>query len=562
MFQPLWFNARWFKSWWFVRGGDTKANLSIGGIDFIGRLQKDTLDISQDLSNRGVMSFTIEINGLSELPKVGQEVFFSSYRCQQGRFIREFGGTIEYMDFSDDECDSVFSVDIEAVDFNQIADRRIVANLYENYDARKMILDVVEEYVYDENLDVSGVKPPTKNFVKAVFSYIPFTKVLDDVCKVMGTFWYIDYYKKLHLFLRSANVNNNIIIESICDCDFSVEDDELCVFLKKEGCSGMMRVGDIRVRRTRENMRNVQFVIAGYDTTLLQTEFFNGDDERRVFTLNFDVSNLLRDGNFIDLDSIKINGAPATSIASKESSDAAGAQWTFEKGSKEITYDKNLPALIFGDVIEVNYFGLEKKIGHHRDKDSIGLRAQIENNSGIYEEVYDDESIESNEYANDYAYGLVQRHKNILQKFSFSTDENILSIGDLVDVNIPELGVVSYIAEKGGYLVVGKKIRDIQGKTFRITYELVDGTFAGGWQDFWKKIDFFGRQLRLNEQTSITVVLDTDDEGGIKETVTVTPGLATLVAPGIEYTQIWMVGTALVGVNDHRKIEYQRLGFI
>lgn len=562
MFKQRWYNARWFASWWFVRGGPIKSTLSIGSRDYMGNVQKNTLNITQNVSNRGVMSFTIEIDSISKLPKVGEEVIFASYRCQQGRFVREFAGTIEYLDFEDEECDGVFSVEIEVVDFNQIADRRVVANIYENMSPYEVIQDVVNNYVYEEGLDISNVKPPSKQIQKVVFSYIPFTKVLDDLSKVMGAFWYIDYFKKLHFFLRSAKANTKILIESICDCDFSVEDDELCVMLKKEGCSGGIRVGKIGVRRTRENLRNVQFVTAGYDTTTLNTEFFNGDNERTTFTTEFDVSNLLLDGDgTIDLSSIKVGGVNAATIASKGSQGYKDAEWVYEKGSKQFTYNDDLPPIPFGTDIEINYFGLIKKIGSYRDRESIGFRARVENNSGIYEEVYDDESIESLEYANDYAYGLVQRHKNILNKFRFSTDENVLEIGDLVDVNIPDLDVVSYIADNGGYLVVSKKIRDINGKSFRITYELVDGSFANGWQDFWKKIDFFGRQLRLNEQAALTVIVDTADDGGMIQTVTVTPGLATNVAP-VDYTQIWMVGTAIVGVNDHRKIEYQRLGFI
>lgn len=563
MFKQRWYNARWFASWWFVRGGPVKSTLSIGGRDYMGQVQKNTLHITQNVSNRGLMSFSIEIDSFFQLPKVGEEVIFASYRCQQGRFVREFAGTIEYLDFEDEECDGVYTVEIEVVDFNQIADRRIVANLYENMAPYEIIEDVVKNYVYEENLDISNVKPPSDQIQKVVFSYIPFSKVLDDLAKLMGAFWYIDYYKRLHFFLRSAKVNNDLLIESICDCDLSVEDDQLCVMLKKEGCFGGMRVGEIGVRRTRENLRNVQFVIAGYDTTTLNTEFFNGDNERRTFTVEYDVSSLLLDGDGnIDLSSIKVGGVNATSIATKGSQGYKDAQWVYEKGSKEFTYNDALAAIPFGTDIEINFYGLIKKIGSFRDRASIGYRARIENNSGIYEEVHDDESIESLQYANDYAFGLVQRHKNILNKFRFSTDENVMEIGDLVDVNIPDLDIVSYISSNGGYLVVDKRIRDINGKSFRITYELVDGTFANGWQDFWKKIDFFGRQLRLNEQAALTVIVPTEDDGGVKQTVTVTPGLATNVAPGIEYTQIWMVGTAIVGVNDHRKIEYQRLGFI
>ena len=487
--------------------------------NLIDHVLVDTIEIDDSLNNRNTCHFTIRKRLEDDfVPKVGMEVQIDLKVCDE--WVRAFGGTIDRISGKSEFEGATIFFRCECVDFNQLADRRLVFKIYENQAAGDIIKDIVEVFMQEDEIDTSGVKSTIDDaqhitITKAVFSYKKASSCFDELSKLTGLHWHIDYFKVLHFFPRSQEFS-----------DFSIRQDrgdtlgEFCAWLKdyKDRCVKGVKYGDVGVTWQREQVTNEQFVIAGNDTTDLRQDDFTGDGTRTTFTLEYiiGVPKLNDDGDIAD-DAIQVNvgggGLANQTLAVRDS--GVTAQWYYQKGEKEIIQDKGETPLTSSDFLEVNYKGLYPIVIRERDDKSIDDRSNIEGGSGIYAQVHDDESIESESYAQQLANGLLRRYAKIPVIVDFTTDSAILKSGEMMDVVLQEFGVVGIKNDRPvstAFMIDSVNITDLGSKVWRFKATLLSGEHLGSWQEFYKKLELFGRQLKLREQQTLVITSNSPEE--------------------------------------------------
>lgn len=517
MFVSGYWHTRYFKSPYWPRGGEGNTVFEIDDKSRRHLLQAGTCTIDDTLNSRNVCSFTL-IKSDSFTPIVGQEVIIHGKMCTE--WARIFGGTIENVTKRNAFKGSQIFYDVECTDFNQLADKRVVFYIYEDMEVAEIVTHMIEVFMDGDNITLGPWDSEANGLhrirvEKAVFSYKKISTCLNEISKLTGLMWYIDYYKVLHLVARSVYY-----------ADFSIRDDQNLVsetfcewWRDKIGqCNEGMDYGRIRVNENREQLSNEQYVIAGNDTTDLLQDEFAGDDERRTFTLRYMLSNLKRDddGDIAD-DAIRYDiGAGWVNATVGERDKETGKQFYYTKGEKEIIQDDGETVLADTDKLEVNYQGLRPIVVRERDQQSIDDRANLENSSGIYARVHDDESIESEDFAQQFAEGLIRRFKEVPQKVEFTTDQKILFSGQMIDIVLPEFevnGRHNAIPLPTDFLIDSVKISDMDSILWRLDVTTLSGEHLGSWQEFFQKLELFGRQLKLNEQQKLLITSGTDLTG-------------------------------------------------
>jgi hypothetical protein len=553
VFTSKHFASKHFASHHFTQFGSGFFIFSINGVSALDYLKPNSLRISQNINNRGTARFTIvglrNSKGVGYLPTIGHEVVIEQSPCKGEPFKRIFAGYIKDIQSKNSYCGKTVFHDVACVDYNSILDRRLVINIYQPQTAYDLIHRIWNDYLKEEGIIFKEVTSAQFNFSKSVFAYVKVSKAYNDIANASGLFWYIDYYKGLHFILRSSFSTGTFLSP---DCVESQDtNSEFCYFIKKQSCNRGIRHGNFVVDRRSDQYVNQQYIIAGFSETEERTEQFYGDGKRKTFSLAYKLSHLAWvDGEekVIAPDAIKVD-ATNKSVAEVETTIA---QWYYDKGSNAIVQDDAETELTSGQVLTVNYVGLFNIVKRRNLPSAIAQRAGIEHSSGIYEDVFDDESIESAKYAEDYALGLLRRFSKMPINISFFTDTKVLDIGEILSVKLDDHG----IDIPDGFLVDSIEIEDLDATIFRYHYRIISTESFGGWQDFWKKIEYFGRQLKLKEQSKITVVEDVGDalDDGILvgQTFTSSTGILDLETQDQNYERcLCHIGRALSFYSFH-----------
>ena len=502
----------------FSLGGEGDLFFSLGGVDVNRYLVPGSLSISTNINNRSTANFNLLGIG-GEVPIAGQDSRVEKKTCDG--FDRIFGGYIADVDTKTKNCNTTLRFRVSCVDFTAILDRRLVFQIYEAQPVKDVILAIVDEFLTKENIDTSGVIVPgsVPDIEKIVCSYVKCSKVFNDITTATGLHYYIDYHKVLHFFPRSLRKSS---LQLTTDCDPTTE--AFCAFLKRETCTNGIRWGSLEVNSRSDELINHAYFIAGWDETAVRSETFVGDGERRTFNLKYPLSQILsKDDGTIDPDAISISPPRVTPVSiGHRDDDVEGVMFLFSKGEHEISMgdDEGLfPSLTTGEILTVQYKGQFKVITNKENSASRNRQAELENTSGKYMYVEDDETVESQKYADQYVSGLLRRFSNMPVRISVKSDENILRVGETLNVTLPQFGITSKI--KDGFLVQSVSIVDIDSKIFRYSYKLISTESQGDWQEFFKRIEQFGRQLKLREQSKI--IYSEDLEEGSDDPVEVDP---------------------------------------
>lgn len=449
------------------------------------------------MNNRSTADFVlVGIGGYR--PNIGEEVIIEYSQCIGKPFKRIFAGHIRDISSRNDYCGRTVFHDVTCVDYNALLDKRLVFNIYESQPVTSVIKQIHKDFLKDERITLGNVNAGNLILQKAVFSYVKVSKAFNDISTATGLFWYIDYYRDLHFFLRSQLATSGVLSP---DCDsFNTSNNEFCAFLNNETCNKGIKAGQILIKKRSDQLVNNQFVIAGQDETDLRTESFVGDGERQTFSLKYKVSTLkLNPDKTIASDAITLNGLDQT--VGYRDDEQGGFDWYFEKGENVIVQDDAGTPITSNDELIVSYRGLFQVVVSSKNQNSVSTYGSIENTSGLYQDVHDDESIESRSYAQQYAEGLVRKFSRIPITINYVSDEQVLNIGEILSVNLNDHG----INVQNGFLVNAIAINDIDGIIKRFEYELISSENLGDWQEYFRKIEFFGRQLKLREQQKLII---------------------------------------------------------
>ena len=473
-------------------GGDdaVSIHLYIGGVE--KAFSPNSLSIGDELNTRGRCSFSMWDGTGEYYPDVGAIVRVEEhYVVDDVEVIDEkFEGTLDEPEESIPEGVAAgHFLKCEAVSYDQLCDRYHVQAVYVNQTIKQIIADAFTNSnhcdIYLEGVEAAtNVQDGPAPIEKLVANWITVTDLLSDLSKLTGYKWFIDSDKSLHFFERSTT-----------PAPFGLTDTSL-------------NYAKFKLKRTRQDYRNVQIVRGGTTTTDTQTEVFAGDGKRRTFTLKYPVN---------DMSSVRIKrsgGAWTDQIVAVQGTE--GAEWTYLKGSANISQATSGTVLAGVDDVEVVYIGDFPIMYKAPRDDEIEARKAIEGGGGIYEHVEFDDSIEEDAAAARKANSLLDSYAKIPRAITFDTNTRGLKAGQAISI------VLSRYKLDDVFLITRVDTKDLAGKHLVYTVRCV-GSEYDSWVQYFR--DAFKRPKRLvaRENETLLLLRSLREKARATTTITVTP---------------------------------------
>jgi hypothetical protein len=460
--------------------------ITIAAASHTAYLRAGSLSISDTLNARNTCRFTLIVPTIATLPAIGAEVVISN-----GATV-VFSGTLDNTTATHlAPPNAAIAVECECVDHNTLADRRLVAEVYET--PGQTLGDIVRNLVatYLAGFGVTDTEVQDGPVIeRAVFNYQTVADVFNELAELTGYSWNIDYSKVLHFFARETNYS---------PYDLTVT-------------SANWR--DMVVSRERSQYRNKQLVRAGTDLTDAQTDPFVGDGTRKIFVVKYPVAS----EPTITVATV----AKTVGIRGLET----GFDWYWNKGSNELSQDDGAPAVGAGVAISAVYTGMQPIMLSAQDDAAIAA-------DGIWEAIEDRPNVDQEALAVDIANGLLRKLGSVPVVVEWETDTDGLEAGQLVTITIPALGL------SGRYLIESVQLADLNGARLRYRVKALDSETQGGWEEFFRNVLRVGRKFVIRDN-EVLLLLRT-----FSETVTLTDAASYTTATAA--ASKWVVGTSVLG---------------
>jgi hypothetical protein len=421
--------------------------LVIGGVDQTLKLRVNTLNFTDELNARNTL--TCELNDLDGTyhPVVGQEVILYAL----DGVTRLFAGTIDEPEeiavLRRPTDTPVNIIRLTAVDFNQLADRKLAAEAYDNETFGNIVSDLITQYLAADGVTIGTVDAgPT--FVRKVFNYRTIAECLNELSEDTGYNWWIDYDKSFHFRQREA-----------ITAPFSVS-------------LSNSTIRRISVKTSRGAYRNRQYIRAGRDLTDVLLETFKGDGARQTFNVGFPIG---------ETPSVLLNGVPQT-VGIRGVDDDNAFQWYWNKDASEVSQRSAGVPPTLADSLVIAYRGLYPVLVQAQDDGLIADRIAVEGGSGLYEAIEDYRDIDDADLAFSTAVAKIQRYGLIRRTITFETDEDGLFSSQLLTVALPQHNIAE------DFLIQSVRAQDVNGKFLRYSVSVIDGDAVGGWIAFYQRL--------------------------------------------------------------------------
>ena len=398
---------------------------------------------------------------------------------------RVFAGLIEIIREVRIAPDGALGHEITAVDWHYLADKRLIAEAYEDTTPGDIVADIVDNYLEDEGVTIDDSVDNGSEITEAVFNYIPIDRALDVLAEKTNMWWYIDFDRVLHFVERDH-------------------------YKGPELTGGDMLDGSVEVERSNTQYRNRQWVRGGIDKTEQQVETKRGDGDSRDFAVGFRV---------YEEPTIEVKrkeDAWQTQDVGKKGEDE-DADWYWEKFSETVTQDREGEVLASEDRVRITYRGVVDVIVRSDDHDQIRRRKHLEGvGTGITEQVDDDPELNSRNAAFELAASKLEKYARVDRKLTFETRCTGLMPGQLVTVTLPE-----HDLDGAELLVESLEVRDEQGMELRTRVRALEGPAYDSWAKFFGYIatrgDTFIVRENIGEDEILVLLLQFEKEWGIDE---------------------------------------------
>jgi hypothetical protein len=434
--------------------------VKVGGIDRTARLVPGSVQLPWRINERSEAGFRLKIKAGGYHPQPLEPVLIQL----DGADVYEgFVWDPEETRIIPVSGNASMEIGVRCVDLHLLADRRRVADSYDNMPAGDIVRDLLEQFLAVEGV-TAGTIQDGPMVSRAVFNYLPLSQCLDELAELAGFYWEIRPGRVLDFASRETNAATWAL-------------------------NGNARVKELSVRRHREQYRNVQYLRAGQGTTDQRTDHFKGDGESRTFTLAFPVATK---------PAVKVNGVDVDPAQVGIRGLDQGRTWYWQKDDAVISHDDAAAPLAAADVLEVTYQGLYPLVVQATDSTELDARVAAEGGTGLYEEVDQAANIDTEAAALEYASAKLRRYATLNGEIAFMTPTPGLRAGQLLPVNLPEHDVA------GDYLITEVTLADgglgVHGR-WEYSVRAVSGEAVGGWIQFFKRLADKGQSyvIRDNE---------------------------------------------------------------
>jgi hypothetical protein len=282
---------------------------------------------------------------------------------------------------------------ISCVDWHYLAGKRLVV-----YAATDTATDVAVDYILATYLADEGITEgyiePGPVLAEIALNYVSASAAMDALAEKSNFTWFIDENKALYFCSRTTYA-----------ADWSLTNADI-------------EHGGLRLQNGNPKYRNRQYVMGAYAETALQTEQFLGDATQTSFTAGYPINRI---------STLTVNGA-AQSVGLKGLD--TGYQWYYASGSETFTQDSAGSKVPAGQVIEIAYYGLFKKLAMQEDDTEILANQAREGvGTGIVESILTDESLSSGDAADEYANAMLTEYAVAGKKISYKTRRAGLAAG-------------------------------------------------------------------------------------------------------------------------------------
>jgi hypothetical protein len=451
-------------------------SIRINGIDRTSGLIEKSVSISEAVNERSVAQISLISKAGHYRPDVGETV-----EIFDGNDLVFAGSIDDLPEYIADGTDVLVYQGIPVVDLHQAADRRLVAESFENQTAGFIVKTILDGYLADEGVTAGTIQEGVI-VSKAVFNYIPASECFDELSELTGLQWRINPDRTLDFFDRATFTGTPVHDQS--------------------------GIKNLRVKKSRQQYRNRQFLRAGQDVSAVQTRTFKGDGETQIFTVDLALAKV---------PVVKVNDTIQTVGIRGLDNDR---QWYWQKNDKSVSQHKDAPKLQVTDILTIEFQGFYPIVIVADSTSEIASRKAVEGGSGIYESMEEKRSIDTKDSALAFTEGLLRRFANIQVQVIFDTFTRYRA-GELVDVDLPSHGI------KEQMLVADVRVQDTGAADHRLTYtvRLVSGESFGGWVQFFRKLadknkTFVIREnemvIRMSAYSDVFIVPDITDDMDFK----------------------------------------------
>ena len=467
-------------------------DITIGGVsvDF----QIGTFEMEDSIDERSTCSFVVldPTNSASYTKGQPVEVITDSYKLI-------FGGVVEESEAKVTSPDDCTFHGIRCVDWHYLADKRIIAEAYEDKTIDFIVKDIVDTYLAAEGVQyitanadqvlylqpsfpaqipLAGTVDTFATLDEAVFNYISASQALEALKEEANAWWRIEPNKNLYFVKRE-----HLVYPETVDQTFMLN-------------------GSISCKHGNPKYRNRQWIIGGEDLTDEQTEIQVGDGDKRAFALGYRVGK-------VPTISVSTGGGAyaAQTVGIKGVED--GKNWYWNKYSETITQDDAGTLLTSADKVKIVYYGVIDIIVLTDNRVEIDARKTLEGSgTGYVENVISDSSLESKEAAIDLGLAKIKKYAVVGKTLSFTTRTEDFEPGHLITVDLPEYGLNSaemLIERVTAY-------NPANANTILYDIEAVEGPTQGSWQKFFsdisEKTDTAVIRQNISDNATIVILFD------------------------------------------------------
>lgn len=338
---------------------------------------------------------------------------------------------------------------LRASDHSYLAEKRIIAAVWENITAGALARDVVDRILTDEGITYTAASIDDGPTVRRwAATYQQCAQVLDDLADQANFVWYIDHDRVLHFHARDR-----------FEAPWTVTWPDLGA--------------NPRLSRGNDSYRNRQWMVGGKDTTAPLTERFPGDGERQTFNVAFPVRRQ---------PTVTVNGASQT-VGVRGIDDDSDKQWFFSHESTEISQNDTAAKLTSADLLEVVYEGVFEFVARQTDAVARDDRGEVEGGrtSGLVEKVTSGEFSSRSEAFEQGARKLDKYARSALT-LEIDTLRAGLKAGQIADVDLPALQL------HGDMLITRVSADHRNDGNLRYRATLVDGPHEASWRRLFREL--------------------------------------------------------------------------
>lgn len=385
----------------------------------------------------------------------------------------KFGGIIKTVKPYEDTPNFLF-YDIDCYTYEKLAGKRRISAVFENKSMGYITRYIVNNYLSSENI-IAGNIQDGKIFDRVVFNDRPCDVALNLLQNSSpGYNWNIDNFKQLHFIQKTTNKSMYTINDSFQHSGFRPVD-------------------------TLDEYRNVQYVKGGLRLVNLIEGWIPSpkpDGSSREFTVKLPIGKkpmIYINGVAVSENDIGVNGYDE------------GKKWYWSYNSDKISHDSEEVALTDSQELTVDFQGLLETNLLYEDGNKIQERAEIEGNSGRYEESCVNQDLTSLKSASEYAKGLIEKYK----------DQNYINLtieDDIKDFDVNKLIKIEkpLYAINDWYLVESIKCSSYTPDSLTYDLKLLSGEFVGNWEDYLKSL--LTQETNINADDVIINYKSTSEE--------------------------------------------------